>query len=331
MTRHAPFAILAALALAVTACGGGGGGATAAAPAAAAPALDGLGDGVLLRLSIPEEGRSWSVAWAFAAGPGDDGVPFSVSAEGSHVSRFAPAEATAAGEVGVSAWRESIEIQATVTDENGESVDPFAMARMAAGVDVREAIRSIEGVPVTLSLTPRGALRDVTGVEGLMEAFAAALGHELPDEFMDVPDFRAETEEALAAISAAGLEGRFPFVEGILPEAPVTAETVIEWSLADSIAAMMAAEGDVPSDEIPAMAWSMTPTGLLDGAVVFAIEVAGGFSDGGGGFTLAGGGTLEIEAATGLPRSLEISVAVEVSGPDGTGFPVSFRLTADPA
>lgn len=332
MTKHLPLLVVALLA----ACDAGGAQGIPSPVEAAghARALAPLGEGVLLRLAIPEGGAAWDVAYTLQAGPGTGASgPVALSLGGGHTVVVTPASATGPGEVGLDLRREAISLQVSVTDEDGETTDPLALMRMATGHDHMDVLKALEGVGVRLSFTPRGALRDISNLEALVSAVATAAGaspEEVAQALADQPDFRAELANLRAEAGPAGEE--FPPLAGIFPAEPVVAESRIGWSLAEMVAAFAPADAASLHD-VPNLSCQLIPAGLRDGGLVFDIVVSGGFEEAGVAVTVGGGGEVVVDIATGLPRRAEIAVTVLVEGTDPNDpftFPVEATLLLSP-
>lgn len=310
-----------------------------AVPLPVAGGLDLAAEGVLLRLDVPAEGRRWEATAALEWGP----IPARAGLSGrlllTRTLEAAPATATAAGEVGLALTQTETDLSVLFWDD--EDPDPLSagpLIRLMSGYDLDDLAGAADGIPITLSLTPRGGIRDVAGLTGLAEAFAAALGEGVSaaDLGWTERDWRAEIASALEELAAADLPATFSFLEGPLPEERILMDSVFVLTERDFLALAGAKEGADPPPF--SFRWSLTPVGARPGVVVYDLVVAGRVAE--DGFLeaeLTGSGELEVEAATGLPRSLFYTVDFDWDalwdGLEEAGdyaFPISLTVTLEP-
>ncbi len=285
--------------------GGGGGEKTTATPGGVSVAgqADGpLAEGLLMRVAIPEEGRSLVEEVSLEIGPLSfrEGLTARIELRKGATLYPGPADE---GEVGVLASIDDFDIKVLWWDDLApEPADLLGMVRMM-GFDLQPILDALIGSEFGYTLTSRGAFlgMDPEKAAAVAQRVSAAAGYPLPEEELSKMvetleeskwELRENREEMLAFLDEAGATGAFPFLEGFFPEDVVTGESRWGWELSDLMevveglgkmgqegveAELEASWGEfaVLASLLPDFGWSLVPVRVEGAFLVLAFEAHG--------------------------------------------------------
>ncbi|MCH7493615.1 hypothetical protein IIA16_02740, partial [bacterium] len=229
-------------------------------------------------------------------------------------------------------------------DKDPRPISAGPLLRLMSGFDPSALAGAADGLTLTLSLTPRGALRDVAGLGEMVAALAESFGDFVSADDLGWMDreWREEIAKIVVEMENTDLPEQFSFLLGLLPEEPVTMDSMFTLGEGDFLALFgngeSAGEGGGEADPPFKIRWNITPLGARPEVVVFALTLLGGLDQEAylsGAFS--GEGELEMEAATGLPRRLRFSLDWDFDILEESwlemgdySFPITFTASLEP-